>query len=281
MFSQFRNVVEGLAQPRLPQPSPRRSGSLERASSLAERRQKARLEDRLRASFTIGDVSNPSTPPASSRVSPAPQFVAEHPLSVDHPLSPAAIPLPNSPPPNRRDSDHDVLPLDPSLTLPDPLPTAGSSSVIEPEPINQRDPPESLPTDPPITSQVPEQSPAVVSEEDTEGQDTSQSILTPEIPITPQVPEQTQAVSEEDTGGQDTSRSILTPEISHDQDDKVSNASVVETTHEDHHESGEVPLPAEESQSEHSASADVESLQERLNLMEQRFTGQWRPFSLL
>jgi len=245
MFSQFRNVVEGLAQPRLPHASPRRSGSVERASSLAERPQKVRLEERLRASFTIGDVSNPNTPPASSRVSPTPQFVAEHPLSVDHPLSPAAIPLPNSPPPNGRDSDHDVLPL--TLTLPDTLPTTGSSSTIEPDPINQQSPPDSPLADPPITSQVPEQSPAV---------------------------------SEEDTGGQDTTQSILTPEVSHGQDDKVSNASVVDTTHEDQHESGEVPMPAEESQSGHSASADVESLQERLKLMEQRFSGQWRPLSL-
>ena len=241
MFSQFRNVVEGLAQPRLPQASPRRSGSLERASSLAERPQKTRLEERLRASFTVGDLSNPSTPPASSRVSPTPQFVAEHPLSVDHPLSPAAIPLPNSPPPNGGNSDHDVLPLGPPLTLLDPLPIAESSSVIDPEPIYQHSPPESLLTDPPITSQIPEQCPAV---------------------------------SEEDTGGQDTTQSIITPESSHDQDDEVSNASVVEITHEDQHESGEVPMPTEDFQSGHSASADVESLQERLELMEQRFMGQ-------
>ena len=247
MFSQFRNVVEGLAQPRLPHTSPRRSGSVERASSLAERPQKSRLEERLRASFTIGDVSNPSTPPASSRVSPAPQFVAEHPLSVDHPLSPAAIPLPNSPPPNGRYSDHVVLPLDLSLTLPDTLPTTGSSSTIEPEPINQQSPLESPLTDPPIASQVSEQSPAA---------------------------------SDEDTGGRDTTQSILTPEVSHDQDDKSSDASIVEITHEDQHESGEDPMSSEESQSGHSASADVESLQERLKLMEQRFSGQWRPLPL-
>lgn len=245
MFSQFRNVVEGLAQPRLQQAPPRRSGSLDRASSLAERPQKSRLEERLRASFTIGDVSNPSTPPASSRVSPAPQFVAEHPLSFDHPLSPAAIPLPNSPPPNSRDSDHDVYP---SLTLPDPLPTAGSSSVIvEPKPINQHPPSESPPTDPPIISPAPEQSPAA---------------------------------SEEDTEEQDTTESIPSSEISHDQDDELSDASVLETPHEDQHESSEVPMLAEGSQSAHSASADVESLQEQPKMMEQQFAGQWRLLSL-
>jgi hypothetical protein len=113
--------------------------------------------------------------------------------------------------------------------------------VIDSEPINQQLPPESLPTDPPKTSQVPEQS---------------------------------TAVSEGDTGGQDITQSIITPENSHDRDYEGSDASVVEITHEDHHESGEVLMPTEESQSGHPASADVESLQERLKLMEQRFAGQ-------
>src|SRR5712671_2561330 len=125
MFSQFINVVEGLAQPRPSQAPHSRSASLEpgRPSSparpLADRPLKAKLEDRLRASFTIGEASNPSTPSPSSRVSPAPQFVTEHPLSIDHPLSPTAIPLPNSPPPNVN-GYHD-LPSDAPLTLLDPL----------------------------------------------------------------------------------------------------------------------------------------------------------------
>ncbi|KAI9508782.1 hypothetical protein F5148DRAFT_1299180 [Russula earlei] len=73
------NVVEGLAQPRPPQASTPRSASLDYgrpsspARSVAERHAKAKLEDRLRASFTIGEASNPSTPPTSSRVSPVPQ----------------------------------------------------------------------------------------------------------------------------------------------------------------------------------------------------------------
>jgi hypothetical protein len=245
MFSQFKNVVEGLAQPRVPQASPRRSASLEHPSpvkSVAERPLKAKLEERLRASFTVGEVSSPSTPSASTRVSPAPQFVAEHPLSIDHPLSPAAIPLPNSPPPNGVDSDFEPLPLDASLTLPDPLSAVESNPVTGPEPINQYSPSKSLSEDSPITSQVPEPSPAA---------------------------------SEEATGVYDTTQSTLTPGISHDQDNEMLNASVVETTHADQPESGEVPLPTEESQFGHSASTDVESLQERLKLMEQRFAGQW------
>src|ERR1700679_1756173 len=109
MFSQFKYVVEGLAQPRPSQVSPPRSGSGQLpspAKPFPERPLKAKLEERLRASFTIGEVSNPSTPTASTRASPTPQFVAEHPLAIDHPLSPAAIPLPSSPPAH---DDHGLL----------------------------------------------------------------------------------------------------------------------------------------------------------------------------
>ncbi len=54
------------------------------------------LEDRLRASFTIGEASTGTTPDASARVSPAPL------PTTDHPLSPASIPLPQSPSPDTR-----------------------------------------------------------------------------------------------------------------------------------------------------------------------------------
>ena len=253
MFSQFRNVVEGLAQPRPPQAHPRRSNSIEHPSPsrpLAERPAKVRLEDRLRASFTIGEASNPSTPAGSSRVSPVPQFVEEHPLSVDHPLSPAAIPLPTSPPPNGLDYDSDPLHLDTPLTLPatPDIPDnsvssdSGSYSMIEPEPINHSTPSILLSEDSPVTSQVPEQSPDA---------------------------------SEEDTEMHDATQSTSTPEDSHSEDNESLSASaaVEETTHTNQDESGEVPMPTEQSQSEHSASADVESLREQLRLMEQRFTG--------
>ncbi|KAA1468235.1 hypothetical protein DENSPDRAFT_770764 [Dentipellis sp. KUC8613] len=63
------------------------SPSIERAST-----PKLRLEDRLRASFAIGDTSGTPTPNLSSRSSPVPVPVTEH------PLSPSAVPLPQSPP---------------------------------------------------------------------------------------------------------------------------------------------------------------------------------------
>ncbi|KAI0830676.1 hypothetical protein BC628DRAFT_891281 [Trametes gibbosa] len=71
------------------------------------------LEDRLRAKFAIGDASNSSTPASSSRASPAPVAVADHPLAdapsrsstpdipavkgPPNPLSPRSTPLPDSP----------------------------------------------------------------------------------------------------------------------------------------------------------------------------------------
>ena len=245
MFSQFRHVVEGLAQPRPLQASPPRSGSNQLPS--AKPLLKAKLEDRLRASFTIGEVSNPSTPTASTRASPAPQFVAEHPLAIDHPLSPAAIPLPNSPPPN---DDRGFPPIDTSLTLPDPLSSmspgasdktsadAGSNDVIEPEPVNQESPQSSPLVDSPIISQVSEQKPAA---------------------------------SEESTGAYDATQSIIASDSSTscDQASIMSNASVVEIP-----QPAEIPVPTEEAQSGPSFPDGVEALQERLKLMEQQFAGQ-------
>lgn len=248
MFSQFRHVVEGLAQPRPPQASFEHGQPPSSPKPLAERPLKAKLEDRLRASFTIGEASSPSTPSASSRVSPAPQFINEHPLSlsIDHPLSPAAIPLPSSPPPT--DHDHGHVPLAASLTLPDPLsdvldklvPTdPGSNIVVEPEPASQYSPPKS---------------PSVVCSEIS------------------QVTEQKPAASEEGTDKYDAALSV-TPDISCDQANSVSNMSAGEIAPADQHESSEVPIPTETSQSGHSVSADVEALQQRLKWMEQQFTG--------
>ncbi|KAJ7070960.1 hypothetical protein C8F01DRAFT_1108511 [Mycena amicta] len=58
-------------------------------------RAKFTLEDRLRASFAIGEASSAeSTPAVSSRVSPAPQ---DAPKPVLQPLSPSSTPLPDSP----------------------------------------------------------------------------------------------------------------------------------------------------------------------------------------
>jgi len=208
---------------------------------------KAKLEDRLRASFTIGDVSNPSTPTPSARASPAPQFVAEHPLSHDHPLSPAAIPLPSSPPAH---DDHGLLPAGASLTLPGPLSSispdvpekldAGSNTAVDSEPGNQSSP-QTSPPDSPTISQIPEQKPAA---------------------------------SEEGTGVNDATQSVVTSGISCDQANIISNGSVAEIAQADRRQSGEVSIHTEKPQSEDSLSDRVEAVQERLKSMEQQFTGQ-------
>ncbi|KAI0257559.1 hypothetical protein BJV78DRAFT_1349405 [Lactifluus subvellereus] len=250
--------VNGFAQPRISQGTPR-STSLERgrpsspaAKPLTERPFKPRLEDRLRASFTIGDASNSSTPTASSRVSPVPQLVTEHPLSpdIDHPLSPTSIPLPSSPPPNDHAHCHDPLPLDASLSLPDPL------STILPDASNK-----SVPVDP---------GSSVIIGPELVDQHSPQKSPVADTPMLPQVSEQKPAASEEGTEVYDTTHPTIIPGSSHDS--TISNAeSVVGTPQTDRHESDVDSIPVEESQSEHSSSTNVEALQERLKVMEQRF----------
>src|SRR6266702_1683042 len=267
MFSQFRNVVEGFAQPRLPPGAPRHENtnpagqSQPPAKPLTERSSpfKAKLEDRLRASFTIGDVSNPSTPSASSRVSPAPQY--EHPLSpdIDHPLSPISIPLPVSPPPHDHDRDYDHsrdhdLPLDASHSPSDPL---------SPPLLNAPD--KSDPLDPGTGA--------------ASASDSSNQYSSSDAPVIPQPSEKEPTVSEEGIEMDDTTESIGTTDLSHSPVDTVSDAqSVAESTQTDSHEPESVSENGNSSEPDHPASANVEALQEQLKLMEQRFVGKYQLF---
>ncbi|KAJ7783868.1 hypothetical protein DFH07DRAFT_908919 [Mycena maculata] len=71
------------------------------AKSPPPRAHKSTLEDRLRATFTIGEASTESTPVASSRVSPVPPPVENHEnhaeaTEMEQPMSPSHIPLPDS-----------------------------------------------------------------------------------------------------------------------------------------------------------------------------------------
>jgi hypothetical protein len=262
MFSQFRNVVEGLAQaqPRLPPGAPRHentnpaTASLERGQSpspappkpLTERSPfKVKLEDRLRASFTIGDVSNPSTPSASSRVSPAPQY--EHPLSpdIDHPLSPTSIPLPISPPPHNHNFPLDALysPSDPSSPplLNDPNTVDHGTSATT------------------TTSDLSNQHPLS------------------DAPVIPQPAENEPTSSEEAIEMDDTTESIGTTDLSQSPVDTISDAqSVAGSNQADSHEPELVSEHGNISEPDHPASANMEALQEQLKLMEQRFVGKYR-----
>jgi hypothetical protein len=252
MFSQFINVVEGLAQPRPPpsgaprhentKSAPERGQSSSLVKPFAERPPlKAKLEDRLRASFTIGDVSNPSTPCASSRVSPTPQH--DHPLSpdIDHPLSPISIPLPVSPPPHDRDFPSYSHPLSPPL-------------------LNA--PQKSVPVDHGTSA-------TLVS-------DSSNHHSLSDDPVIPEPSEKDPTVSEEGTDMDDTTESISITGLSHSPVDTVSDAqSVAGSTQTDGHEPGFVSVLGNTSELDHPASVNIEALQEQLKVMEQRFAGKY------
>ena len=253
MFSQFRNVVEGLSQPRLlPPGAPRHETTNSVTTSppakpSAERSPfKAKLEDRLRASFTIGDVSNPSTPSASSRVSPAPQN--DHPLSpdIDHPLSPISIPLPMSPPPH----DHDFR-LDTSHSPSDPSPLPLLDAADKPVPV-------------------------VHGTSATLVLDSAIRHSLSDDPVIPQPSEKEPTPSEESIDVGDSTESTSTTGFSHSQGDTVSDTqSVAVSTQTDGHEPGFVSVLGNSSEPDSPSSVNVEALQEQLKLMEQRFAGKY------
>ncbi|TFY70356.1 hypothetical protein EVG20_g2639 [Dentipellis fragilis] len=126
-------VAGSTSNPASHSPSP----SIERAST-----PKLRLEDRLRASFAIGDTSGTPTPNLSSRSSPVPV--------TEHPLSPSAVPLPQSPP--LSDAAESFSPLSP-IADPPPRPstpptattTAGESPALSSDAVNADDNAESSP----------------------------------------------------------------------------------------------------------------------------------------
>ncbi|KIM67254.1 hypothetical protein SCLCIDRAFT_109168 [Scleroderma citrinum Foug A] len=93
------NLRKSLAVQRVASTSPQRRSTSPGPSSLPKNSadtsaRKSRLEERLRASFTIGDSPGSPTPNATpSRASPAPDAIRV----TQHPLSPESIPLPGSP----------------------------------------------------------------------------------------------------------------------------------------------------------------------------------------
>jgi hypothetical protein len=94
-----------------------------------------------------------------------------------------------------------------------------------------------------------------------------------DTPVLPQVLEKKPVDSEEGAEVYDATHPITIPESS--RDSIIPNAdSVVGTPQTDRHESDVDSIPVEESQSENSSSTNVEVLQGRLKVMEQRFAGQ-------
>ena len=86
---------------------------------------KARLEDRLRASFAIGEASNTNSPTVSSRTSPAPVPVTGPPLSP----SPASLPNTTSPDPHSATTSENTSSVTSSVPLSAPRPRLASQSL--------------------------------------------------------------------------------------------------------------------------------------------------------
>ncbi|KAG7450442.1 uncharacterized protein BT62DRAFT_512469 [Guyanagaster necrorhizus] len=206
--SALSNLRKSFAPPRSASPStsPRSPTSNVARDHLP----KSSLEERLRASFTIGDVSNGPTPDVSARASPAPQAPA-----MEHPLSPSSTPLPDSP----------------------PLPPVLEETPTEPEvPFQPLIPPLTLIENEPPKRERP-------AERDSDA--SPNTVHIPEEPI-PQVP----LPAEPDT------KSIPDPAAG----DSVTNKPVAE-------ESG----PVTEEPFASGEDVDVDALQDRLKLVEQRF----------
>ncbi|KAJ7225446.1 hypothetical protein GGX14DRAFT_638792, partial [Mycena pura] len=182
-------------------------------------RAKSTLEDRLRASFTIGEVSNDSTPAASLRVSPDPPPMAEQqnaPNSVSEIAAKPALELV----PARQ-------PMSPSST---PLPESRVSS-----PIQLHDPLSALHMDPPLVSAV------SASPKPQFLQVNQVSALATDIHVDPPL------------------APVVVPASPKPQSPQINQVSALEA---------EVSLPPDES----SRATDVDALQARLKLVEQRFS---------
>ncbi|KAK0506158.1 hypothetical protein EDD18DRAFT_19988 [Armillaria luteobubalina] len=212
--SALSNLRKSLTSPRSASP-----GTSARSPSSGVARdplQKSSLEERLRASFTIGDVSNGPTPDVSARASPAPRAP-----TVEHPLSPSTIPLPDSP----------SLPP----VLEENSPDRPESPGVTPQPL--------VPPLAPTESESPKpESPAK------EGGDTMAEEYIPEEPV-PQDP----------SPAEPTAKSIPDPatepsvEVVPVAEESIAGGPIVEE-----------PLASAED-------VDVDALQERLKLVEQRF----------
>lgn len=256
--SALNNLRKSLTSQRTGLPAPASSHA---ASPPSDRPSKARLEDRLRASFAIGEASNATTPTnASSRASPSPVPVTEHPLSPT-----------TEEPPSKVDA-HAV----PHETLTNELAT-DEASVALPSPSLVASPEEGawhaeadipLPASPPPV----DTSDGLVPFQDVSnpmtalmGKDTAVIEDTSSLPLNG-----TASLSEplEDTGAERT-----TVESKPDQcplsDHMSTESHIIRETIEDSDPGISEPALAAPATN----SSDVDALQERLKLIEQRFSG--------
>ncbi|TFK57208.1 hypothetical protein OE88DRAFT_1650841 [Heliocybe sulcata] len=305
MFSQFRQAVENLAQPvrrssqDFGEEEHRRSSSLDTQSlrqslslpsgqladsaletlrkslpsqragagatsprpSTPPTRRRPNLEERLKATFVLGDASNSTSPASATRVS------SPVPVS-NHPLSPGSVPLPDSPFHSPRGSldihrDNYASPTA-SHPLASPEPSSEPASVPAPAPIadhtetqlEQRLPEADipLPADSPVpdSAQEEQQRPEELRSEDAE--QPSADVGQP---------------SSHGEGPNDTAdaplEEVAEPELVHGEVSNDKADAPVEEVSE--------PESVETSRSAATSAngAEVESLRERLKLVEQRF----------
>ncbi|KAL0951091.1 hypothetical protein HGRIS_007829 [Hohenbuehelia grisea] len=201
---------------------------------------KMNLEERLRANFTIGDVSTGTTPAASSRASPKP----ETPARV---TSPSSVPLPDTPP------------MSPLVAASNPPPIA-EEIPKSPEPAS------SLEGD---TAPEPSLNVSEKSERHPEAE-----IPLPEDEAVESTPAADDTDSEKpDHPLGDVADSAAVPDGTERPDEatQVDVSSPKNTVPETENNSDEVP-PTENSTQPPADSDNVDALQERLRLLEQRFS---------
>lgn len=296
MFSQFRQAVESLAQP-LPRPSQdgalsadartqspdplrqssenalvnlRKSIAVQRTASPAQQNtanprprsaspspssaaksttdsglRKTTLEERLRASFVVSESSGDSTPHPSTSASPSP-----HPVTVaKHPLSLTPTPVPDSP----------SIAIGTATSAPDIL--AGGSVQAE----ECKDTNNAL-----VPSQEPNDAAQLGVTPSTDPQDPA-SLTAGSIPI-----DLTTDSCVGVTLTQETPPATVTESEPEPHTERCTQASeVVDTSTVDTDPPGEESIKAEPEPAITDGSKDVgvEALQERLKLVEQRFTG--------
>jgi hypothetical protein len=136
--SALQNLRKSLASRRTASPGQSTSPIRNASHSENDLRPKLNLEERLRATFTIGDVSNATTPSPS----PAPpQVPSTSTQASERPLSPASTPLPLSPTLSPAEENHNPLDLtsNPTVEAPPPAIDASAPSAPQDEEANDSD----------------------------------------------------------------------------------------------------------------------------------------------
>ncbi|KAF9229358.1 hypothetical protein BS17DRAFT_689886 [Gyrodon lividus] len=225
------NLRKSLATQRSASPAPPNTGNLQPRSgspgpsSLPKNNsdsglRKTTLEERLRASFVVGDASEGSTPHPSTRVS-SPPLVSV----TQHPLSPTSTPLPESP--NL-----------PTVTTPSP-PELSPAIFVSPESTD------------PLADDCQQMDTGA------EGDIELSGIVPSSLPIG----ETRQAMDKE-----------LQPEAQKDIDLSIPADPLTPPLEAEHPSRESVAVTSEPTIPSGSTDADVETLQERLKLVEQRFS---------